>query len=80
MITICKEKGYLSKIQLETVQQQCDNSSVTNLYFHPGNGRIPHKISSDFASFPADQWKNWTLIYSVIALKGILPGNYMQSW
>ena len=32
-----------------------------------GLGRIPHKIASGFSAFTADQWKNWTLVYSLIA-------------
>ena len=28
-------------------------------------GRIPYKISSGYSSFTADQWKNWTIYYSL---------------
>ena len=43
-------------------------------------GRIPGKISSSFSGFTADQWKNWTLVYSLFALKGILPEEHLQCW
>ena len=43
-------------------------------------GRIPAKISSNFNDFTADQWKNWTLIYSVYALNDILPTQQMVMW
>ena len=43
-------------------------------------GRLPTKISSGFAGFSADQWRNWTLIYSVIALCGVLPPQHLQYW
>ena len=43
-------------------------------------GRIPHKISSGFSSFTADQWKNWTLIYSQVVLKEILSDEHYQCW
>ena len=43
-------------------------------------GRIPGKISSSFTGFTADQWKNWTLVYSLFALKGILPEEHLQCW
>ena len=43
-------------------------------------GRIPHKISSGFSSFTADQWKNWTLIYSQVVLKEILPDEHYRCW
>ena len=72
MITIWKEKGYLLNAQFNTVQSICDRFTV------PADvGRIPHKISSGFASFTADQWKNWTLI---LALKGVLPSADYACW
>ena len=45
-----------------------------------GVGRIPAKISSNFCDFTADEWKNWTLIYSIYALNGILPKEEMSVW
>ena len=53
MTSIWKEKGYLSTAQLEAMQTQCDRFAVPS-----DVGQIPHKISSGFASFTADQWKN----------------------
>ena len=43
-------------------------------------GRIPLKISSGFAGFTADQWLNWTVVYSVVALKGIADQNHYNCW
>ena len=43
-------------------------------------GRLPSKISSDFAGFSADQWRNWTLIFSTVALKPVLSQEHMQYW
>ena len=43
-------------------------------------GRLPLKIGSGFSGFSADQWKNWTLCYSPIALHGILPRMHLQYW
>lgn len=28
----------------------------------------------------AEQWKNWTLIYSIFCLKGVLPEEYFRRW
>ena len=45
----------------------------------PSNiGRIPHKISSGCSSFTADQWKNWTIYYSLIALRGLLSTDILE--
>ena len=47
----------------------------------PSNiGRLPKKISSNYGSYTAEQWKNWTLIYSVFALKNIIGENHFQCW
>ena len=43
-------------------------------------GRIPHKIKSGFASFTADQWKNWVVYYSTLVLFDILPQNHLECW
>ena len=43
-------------------------------------GRIPSKISSNFAGFTADQWRNWTLIYSCVALREVLSSEHLRCW
>ncbi len=43
-------------------------------------GRLPLKIGSGFAGFTADQWLNWVVIYSPIALKGVLPPAHLPCW
>ena len=37
-------------------------------------------LESGFASFTADQWKHWILIYSSYALKGVLPQVDYNCW
>ena len=75
MIKLWKEKGYLSNTHLEKIQSQCNRFTVPS-----DIGRIPHKISSGFASFTADQWKNWTLIFSLASLKDVLPFADYSCW
>lgn len=43
-------------------------------------GRIPHKISTSFASFTADQWKNWTIYFSMIVLRDIVSSEVLECW
>ena len=43
-------------------------------------GRIPRKIASNFAGFTADQWRSWTTIYSLFALKGCIDDSNYQCW
>ena len=43
-------------------------------------GRIPYKIASGFSGFKADQWKSWTLHFSLFALKDLLPFRDYNCW
>ncbi|XP_023933297.1 uncharacterized protein LOC106175327 [Lingula anatina] len=43
-------------------------------------GRLPRDIGANYSGFTADQWKNWTTIYSLYALKGILPDADFKCW
>ena len=43
-------------------------------------GRIPRKIADCCGGFTADQWQNWTIIYSVRALHGVLPKKHLHGW
>lgn len=43
-------------------------------------GRLPMRGSGYSASYTAEQWKNWTLIYSVHCLKAILPQAHFRFW
>ena len=43
-------------------------------------GRIPMKIQSGFSQFTADQWCNWTLLYSLCSFKGIIPHRDYDCW
>ena len=45
------------------------------------SGRQPAtNISSGFSGFTAEQWKNWTLYYSLFCLTDILPSRHYQCW
>ena len=65
----------LDKNCLEKMQTNIDNMIVPTIL-----GRIPRKIASSFSSFTADQWKNWTLYFSAVALKNILPKKDYDCW
>ena len=43
-------------------------------------GRLPLKIGSGFSGFTADQWRNWTMSYSPIALRDVLHRDHLQYW
>lgn len=66
---------YLTNQEFDILQDRVDSINPP-----PGIGRIPRKISSAFSSFTADEWKHWTLIYSVYALYNIVPEEHYQCW
>ena len=43
-------------------------------------GHIPRNTQSGFSNMTADEWKNWTIVYSVIALHDILPPEHVACW
>ena len=68
-------RNMISESELETLQHRVNHTIVPS-----DIGRIPHKIASSFASFTADQFKNWVIYFSPIALRGILVGDDFECW
>ena len=68
-------EGHLNATQLKTIETRIENMEV------PADiGRLPKQISSNYGSYTGEQWKNWTLIYSLFALKGVLNDQQLQCW
>ena len=68
-----KERNeFISDEDFERIQELVDSMTVPQ-----DIGRIPGKISCSFSGFTADQWKNWTTVYSLFALKG---DNHLECW
>lgn len=75
IVGIWKNCELISDDDFDTIQDSV-NSFVT-----PSDvGRIPYKIATKFSGFTADQWKNWTLVYSIVVLNPILPDEHYQCW
>ena len=75
MMTIWTGSGPLSSKSLEIIEARVGAIHTPKLV-----GRIPSKISSSFAGFTANQQRNWTIIFSPIALKGLLPQELYKNW
>lgn len=68
MLSVWVSLELVGKTHFEIIQQTVDS------FITPSDvGRIPSKVVSGFSGFTAEQWRNWTLIYSLRSLKGILP-------
>ena len=75
MMNIWTQDNIISKTELNNISKVAALINVPRCI-----GRIPSKIASSFSGFSADQWKNWTLIYSAICLKDKLERNHLQCW
>lgn len=75
MMSVWKDMGIITQANFTQIQEK------VNSFLTPDDvGRIPGKISSGFSSFTAEQWRNWTLIFSSFALKEFLPHQHFQCW
>lgn len=75
MLSVWREKDLLLKSQLESIQTHVDS------FVAPADvGRLPSKILSGFSGFTADQWRNWTVLFSLHSLKDILPHRDFSCW
>lgn len=73
--TVWIERGIISDSQFSAIQCRIDSSMVPS-----DIGRIPYKVRSGFSSFTADQWKNWTVHFSLLVLHDILSGENLECW
>jgi len=69
------ERNIITNRQFNEIQDCVDKIIVPT-----GIGRIPYKINSGFSCFTADQWKNWTLYYSLLVLHDILDSEHLECW
>lgn len=61
------ELGVLHTQKLDEIQRR-----IYSLIVPQDVGRILQKIASGFSGFTAHRWKNWTTIYSLFCLKGLI--------
>lgn len=59
---------------------RCIQNTVDDMEIPTDIGRIPRKIETRFSGFTADQYKNWTLYYSIPSLHGIIDDTYLECW
>ena len=75
MVKIWKDRGLLNQENLILIQSRIDELNIPY-----GVGRIPYKIGSNFSGLTADQWMNWTNLFSLYALQDILPPLDLHCW
>ena len=72
-IRLDPDKPLLRRDDLSRIQSKVD-SVPSNI------GRMPRKIENSYGGFTADQWKSWTIIFSVFALWDMLPSADLEVW
>lgn len=72
-VWLSEKNDFISDEDFQRIQELVDGMTVPQ-----DIGRIPGKIANSFSGFTADQWKNWTVVYSLFALKGVLPENHLE--
>ena len=75
MMKVWRQLKIIKDEHLPVIQERVDELRVPT-----GIGRIPYKIGSNFSGLTADQWLNWTNLYSLYALRDILPSADLQCW
>lgn len=72
-----KNSGLLSSDKMQLIQDIVDS-----IVLPPHFGRIPSKIVSGtgFCDLTAEQWKMWTLVYSLYVLQKVLPLEHLKVW
>ena len=75
MMSVWVELGLTTSSNYKEIQSKVDSFSTPQ-----DIGRIPTKIETGFSSFKADQWRNWTSIFSLYCLKGLLPFRHYNCW
>ena len=74
-----KKKDDISEIPAKIKNRL--NTSLQKLMKIPTDvGGITHSISKSHKSMKPDEWKNWTLIYSMFCLRNILPDRDIAVW
>jgi len=69
------EKPLLDKNNLQQIQEKMDKLKVPARV-----GRMPKKIKNSCGGFTADQWKSFTVLFSIHALWNILPHGDLEVW
>ncbi|XP_066930325.1 uncharacterized protein [Clytia hemisphaerica] len=67
---------FITKRNVHRIQERINRIECSN-----DVGKIPGKFDDfSFASFTADELKNWTLLFSLYALKGVIPDEHLRCW
>lgn len=77
MMEIWKQLGLIGDKEYPVIHNRLATFTTPN-----DVGRLPSrtKILSGFAGFTAEEWKNWTIFFSLFLLKDLLPSQHYNCW
>lgn len=75
MLLIWKDHKDLLPGHFDIIQKR-----IEKIFCPSDVGKLPQKMASSFGSFNADQFKNWTVLFSIYVLKRVLPGEHLEYW
>lgn len=75
IIWLSGENPIISSKDLSKIQSKVDKVKAPSSI-----GRMPRKIECSYGGFTADQWKTWTILFSVFGLWDILPQPHLEVW
>lgn len=75
MLSIWKDHKLLQSEHFEIIQNR-----IEGIFCPSDVGKLPQKMASSLGSFNAFQYKNWTILFSIYALKGVLPDDHLEYW
>ena len=73
MLRLWSEKNFLNNQTFPILQSRVDSIRTPS-----DIGKLPAKLDAD--TFTADELKNWTILFSLYALKGIIPKPHLDCW
>lgn len=69
------EDDIITKQGLQTIQARIDEiSSLSDI------SRLPGNIKSNYGGYTAAQWKNFVVLFSMYAVKDVLPEQHLRYW
>ena len=74
-VQLNEKNDLISDEVFQRIQELVDSMTVPQ-----DIGCILRRISCSFSRFMADQWKNWTKVYSLFALRGVLRDKHLECW
>ena len=69
------ENNIIQQCHLKNLEKRVENVKIVG-----GMGRVPVGITTNHGNLTAAEWKNWTVIYSLYCLQGLLPEIHLACW